>query len=73
LFLYGNSVAAMENVPYPATYCGGRGERFRTAARRDEACRGVGDSGKGSLTANCRRVPPEGNCCYDCCRALCGN
>ncbi|MDR0812770.1 MAG: hypothetical protein LBO63_02020 [Oscillospiraceae bacterium] len=41
-FLYGNSVATIRSVPIPATYCGGIGERFRCAAHRGEACRGVG-------------------------------
>ncbi|MDR0812542.1 MAG: hypothetical protein LBO63_00840 [Oscillospiraceae bacterium] len=45
-FLYGNCGAAMETLPFPATYCGGLGECLRCAARRGEACRGVGDSGK---------------------------
>ncbi|MDR0813016.1 MAG: hypothetical protein LBO63_03290 [Oscillospiraceae bacterium] len=46
-FLYGNCGAAKQIVPSPATYCGGRGERFHCAARRGEACRGVGVWGKG--------------------------
>jgi hypothetical protein len=33
-------------VHFPATYCGGSGERFRCAARRVTACCGVGDFGK---------------------------
>jgi hypothetical protein len=46
LFLYGNCGAAKQIMPFPATYCGGSGERFHCAAHRGEACRGVGDSGK---------------------------
>ncbi|MDR0813332.1 MAG: hypothetical protein LBO63_04950 [Oscillospiraceae bacterium] len=56
-FLYENSVAAIQSVLFPATYCGGSGERFRTAARRVNACRGVGYLGKRSLAANYRWVP----------------
>ncbi|MDR0813389.1 MAG: hypothetical protein LBO63_05235 [Oscillospiraceae bacterium] len=41
IFFYtGTAVVAMQCVPFPATYCGGNGERHRTAARRGEACRG---------------------------------
>ncbi|MDR0812682.1 MAG: hypothetical protein LBO63_01565, partial [Oscillospiraceae bacterium] len=58
LFLYGNSVAAMETLPFPATYCGGVRECFRCAARRVKACRGVGDSGK---TVACRKLPTGAN------------
>ncbi|MDR0812866.1 MAG: hypothetical protein LBO63_02530 [Oscillospiraceae bacterium] len=58
LFLYGNSVAAMERVLFPATYCGGWGERFRCAARRVTACCGVGDSGK---AATYRKLPTGAN------------
>jgi hypothetical protein len=43
----------MQRVPVPATYCGGCGERFRCAARRGEACRGVGVCGK---TVACREL-----------------
>ncbi|MDR0813183.1 MAG: hypothetical protein LBO63_04165 [Oscillospiraceae bacterium] len=43
IFFYtGTAVAAMQSVPFPATYCDGRGERSRCATRRGEACRGVG-------------------------------
>ncbi|MDR0813533.1 MAG: hypothetical protein LBO63_05995 [Oscillospiraceae bacterium] len=45
LFLYGNPVAAMWIVPFPATYCGGYGERLRCAAHRGEAVAGGGDFG----------------------------
>ncbi|MDR0812696.1 MAG: hypothetical protein LBO63_01645, partial [Oscillospiraceae bacterium] len=44
-FYMGTAVAAMQIVPVPATYRGGVRERHRCAARRGEACRGVGDSG----------------------------
>jgi hypothetical protein len=48
----------MRSVPVPATYCGSRGERFRCAARRGEACRGGWMTGVSHLlTARCRRVP----------------
>jgi hypothetical protein len=45
-------------VPFHATYCGGWGKRFRTAARRGEACRGVGDSGK---AVTFRKLPTGAN------------
>ncbi|MDR0813745.1 MAG: hypothetical protein LBO63_07090, partial [Oscillospiraceae bacterium] len=57
-FLYGNSVAAMQSVPVPATYCGGCGERFRTATRRVTACRGAGDLGK---SPTYRKLPAGAN------------
>ncbi|MDR0812748.1 MAG: hypothetical protein LBO63_01905 [Oscillospiraceae bacterium] len=57
-FLYGNCGRAMQSVPIPATYCGGSGERHRTAAHRGEACRGVGDSGK---AITCRELPSGAN------------
>ncbi|MDR0813769.1 MAG: hypothetical protein LBO63_07210 [Oscillospiraceae bacterium] len=44
-FLYGNCGEIMRTVLFPATYCGGRGERLRCAAHRGEASRGVGDLG----------------------------
>ncbi|MDR0813641.1 MAG: hypothetical protein LBO63_06540, partial [Oscillospiraceae bacterium] len=46
IFFYtGTAMAAIQTVPFPATYCGGCGERFRCAAHRGGACRGVGDLG----------------------------
>ncbi|MDR0812749.1 MAG: hypothetical protein LBO63_01910 [Oscillospiraceae bacterium] len=67
LFLYGNCGAARGIVPFPATYCGGIGERLCTAARRGEAGRGAKDLGK---TCSCREVRwgwlPEGCCTDDC-------
>ncbi|MDR0813249.1 MAG: hypothetical protein LBO63_04525 [Oscillospiraceae bacterium] len=42
LFYPGTAVVRMCRVPFPATYCGGCGERHRTAAHRGKACRGVG-------------------------------
>ncbi|MDR0814028.1 MAG: hypothetical protein LBO63_08570 [Oscillospiraceae bacterium] len=41
-FYTGTAVVGVRLILFPATYRGGRGERFRTAARRGEACRGVG-------------------------------
>ncbi|MDR0812792.1 MAG: hypothetical protein LBO63_02140, partial [Oscillospiraceae bacterium] len=58
LFLYGNCGGGMGLVPFPATYCGGSGKRFRCAARRGAACRGVGGSGK---AATCRELPSGAN------------
>ncbi|MDR0813762.1 MAG: hypothetical protein LBO63_07175 [Oscillospiraceae bacterium] len=58
IFFYtGTAIVAMRSVPLPATYCGGSGERHLCAARRVKACRGVGDLGKGFVTADCLRVP----------------
>ncbi|MDR0813260.1 MAG: hypothetical protein LBO63_04580 [Oscillospiraceae bacterium] len=45
IFFYtGTAVVTMWSVPFPATYCGGYGERFRCATRRGKACREVGMS-----------------------------
>jgi hypothetical protein len=41
-FLYGNCGVCVRLLPVPATYYGDSGERLRCAARRGEACRGVG-------------------------------
>jgi hypothetical protein len=56
-------VAGVGCVPVPATYCGGWGERSRTAAHSGEACHGVRDSGKavtfrGLPTGGHRRTVP---------------
>ncbi|MDR0812804.1 MAG: hypothetical protein LBO63_02200 [Oscillospiraceae bacterium] len=59
IFFYtGTAVEGMGRVPFPATYCGGRGERNRCAAHRGEACRGVGVWGK---TVACRKLPSGAN------------
>ncbi|MDR0812550.1 MAG: hypothetical protein LBO63_00880 [Oscillospiraceae bacterium] len=44
-FLYGNCGGGIGRVSFPATYCGGSGERFRCAAHRVTACRNVGRLG----------------------------
>jgi hypothetical protein len=48
----------MRTVLFPATYCGGVDEPLRCAARRGEACRGVGDSCKALA---CHTVPSGAN------------
>ncbi|MDR0812553.1 MAG: hypothetical protein LBO63_00895 [Oscillospiraceae bacterium] len=59
IFFYtGTAVVTMQDVPVPATYCGGVRERFCCAARRGEACRSVGDLGK---TAGYRELPTGAN------------
>ncbi|MDR0813886.1 MAG: hypothetical protein LBO63_07850, partial [Oscillospiraceae bacterium] len=73
-FLYGNCSGTRKIVLFPATYCCGVRECLSTAARRGEACRGDGYLGKGcNLPRGAVGCQPEGLCCYDCCRALCGN
>jgi hypothetical protein len=66
-FLYGNYGGVMVAVLFPATYCGGSGERLRFAAHRVNACREVGRLGLGCnpprTAVGCQ---PEGCCCYDC-------
>jgi hypothetical protein len=59
IFFYtGTAVVGISIVPFPATYCGGVHERFRPAAHRGEAYRGVGDSGK---AVSCRELPTGAN------------
>ncbi|MDR0814029.1 MAG: hypothetical protein LBO63_08575, partial [Oscillospiraceae bacterium] len=59
IFFYtGTAVVSVRLILFPATYCGGVRKRLRYAARRGEACRGVGDSGK---TAGYRKLPTGAN------------